>query len=157
MNTLIYSLGDKADNILCSLDLTEADWKKYSLVKDKFDAHFVQWSNIIFECAKFSIHKQEEGEFVDAFIADLHSLVEHCAYGSLHNEMICDGIVMEIRNSALSEGLQLDAALTLESAVTHVRQAEAVKLQQPLLRAGCSGGKLDTPVGAVQKGSVTPK
>ena len=38
-----------------------------------------------------------------------------------------------IRDSSLSEKLQLDYELTLTKAVTLVRQAEAVKQQQPLL------------------------
>ena len=64
--------------------------------------------------------------------------------------MIRDRIVVGIRNVALSEKLQLELELTLESAVTRVRQAEASKLQQPLLRSG-SEGKGDTPVRAVHK------
>lgn len=63
-----------------------------------------------------------------------------------------DRIVVGIRNSKLSEKLQLDRELTLDSAVAQVRQAEAVKLQQPLLR-----GKPDTPVGAVQRAKGGPK
>ena len=51
-----------------------------------------------------------------------------------------------ICNSALSEKLQLDSGLTLDTAVTQVRQSEAIKQQQPLLR-----GKPDTSVGAVQR------
>ena len=49
-----------------------------------------------------------------------------------------------IRNSGLSEKLQLDPRL---SAITQVCQAEAVKQQQPLLR-----GKPDTSVGAFMCG-----
>lgn len=48
--------------------------------------------------------------------------------------MICDRIVVGIRDSSLVEKLQLDSELTLTKAVTLVRQAEAVKQQQPLLR-----------------------
>lgn len=55
------------------------------------------------------------------------------------------------RHVALSEKLQLKADLTLEAAVPQVRQSEAVKLQQPLLRTR-SEVKGDTPVGAVDKG-----
>ena len=83
---------------------------------------------------------------MDTFITALYALAEHCRYGSLRDQMIRDRIVVGIRNSKLSEKLQLDPNLTLASAITHVRQSEAVKLQQPLLR-----GKPDTPVGAVQK------
>lgn len=53
---------------------------------------------------------------------------------------------MGIRNCTLSEKLQLDPRLTLDTAITQVRQSEAVKQQQPLLR-----GKPNTPVGAINK------
>lgn len=64
--------------------------------------------------------------------------------------MIRDWIVVGIRNSTLSERMQLQPDLDLEKAITQVRQAEAIKQQQPLLRSG-SGGKADTLVGAVHK------
>ena len=55
--------------------------------------------NVIFERARF---RQEEGEAVDAFITSLYSLAEHCSYGTLHDEMIRDRIVVGIRNAQLS-------------------------------------------------------
>ena len=84
---------------------------------------------------------------METFITALYALAEHCGYGNLHDEMIRDRIVMGICNTRLSEKLQLDPNLTLDSAITQARQSEAVKLQQPLLR-----GKPDTPVGTVQRG-----
>ena len=81
------------------------------------------------------------------FITALYTLAEHCGYGGLHDEMIRDRIVVGIRNSKLSEKLQLDPDLTLASAITQVRQSEAVKLQQSVIR-----GKPDTPVGSLQRG-----
>ena len=150
VNTLIYSMGDEADDILRSFGLSEPDSKKYDVVLAKFEAHFIKRRNVIFERAKFNMHKQEEGEPVDAFITALYGLAEHCGYGNLHDEMVRDRIVVGIRNAALSEKLQLDADLTLEKAVTQVRQSEAIKQQQPLLRGG-SAVKPDTPIGAVQR------
>jgi hypothetical protein len=46
------------------------------------------------------------------------------------DEMIRDRIVVGIRGTALSQKLQLDAALSLEKAKTMVRQREAVQDQQ---------------------------
>ena len=93
---------------------------------------------------KFNRRRQEEGE---AFITALYTIAEHCGYGGLHDEIIRD---VGIRNSQLSEKLQLNL---LASAITQVRQSEAVKLQQPAIR-----GKPDAPVGAVQggKGGLRP-
>ena len=155
-NTLIYSMGAQADDILRSFSLSEEDKRKYSVVKAKFDSHFVKRRSIIFERAKFNMRKQEDGEPVDAFITALYTLAEHCGYGALHEEMIRDRLVVGLRNAKLSEKLQLDAELTLEKAVTQVRQAEAIRLQQPLLR-GEAVGKPDTPVGVVQRGKPGAK
>ena len=50
------------------------------------------------------------------------------------DEMIRDRIVVGIRDFSLSEKLQLDAELTLTTAVAKVRQAEQIRKQQPILR-----------------------
>ena len=131
--------------------LSEEHRKDYATVKSTFDKHFVPRRNVIFERAKFNQRIQQEGEPVESFITALYALAEHCGYGELHDDMIRDRIVVGIRNSALSEKLQLDPELTLAKAATQVRQAEAVKQQQPLVR-----GKPDAPVGAVGKGSGRP-
>ena len=92
---------------------------------------------------------------MDAFIADLYALAEHCSYGDLHDEMIRDRIVVGIRDFSLSEKLQLDAELTLTTAVAKVRQAEQIRKQQPILRGETqetAGKKHDIPVGAVERG-----
>ena len=64
----------------------------------------------------------------------LYDLVEHCDYGDLKEQMIRDRLVVGIRDSALSQKLQLDSTLTLESAKTSIRQKEAVHKQQQLLK-----------------------
>ena len=103
MNTLIYSMGDEADDILHSLNLSEDERKAHAVVKGKFDSHFIKRQNIIFERAKFNMQRQEEGEPVDTFITALYSLAEHCGFGALHDELIRDRIVIGIRDARLSE------------------------------------------------------
>ena len=58
-STLIYCMGDAADDILHSFKLTEADSKVYETVKEKFESHFVKRRNVIFERVKFNNRKQE--------------------------------------------------------------------------------------------------
>ena len=139
VNTLIYSIGVKADDIFQSFELSADDSKKYDTVKGKFETHFVKRRNTIFERAKFNSCKQEQGEAVDDFIVDLYALAEPCQYGNLREEMIRDQIVIGIRDGRLAEKLQLDAALTLDKAVTEARQSEAVKKQQSTVREGSAG------------------
>ena len=64
--------------------------------------------------------------------------------------MIRDRLVVGLLSARLSEKLQLDAELILEKAITQVRQAEAIKFQQSLIR-GEGAGKPDIPVGSVNK------
>ena len=55
VNTLIFTMGDKVDNILQSFRLSADNAKKYATVKGKFEGHFVHVKrrNTIFERAKF--------------------------------------------------------------------------------------------------------
>ena len=53
MNTLIYSMGDGADDIMRSFGLSVEDAKNYITVLAKFEAHFVKRRNVIFMRAKF--------------------------------------------------------------------------------------------------------
>ena len=41
VNTLIYTMGDQADDILRSFKLSEAQSKSYEVVREKFNSHFV--------------------------------------------------------------------------------------------------------------------
>lgn len=48
-NMLIHAMGDQADNILRSFGLLEQDRKRYTIVRDKFEKHFIQRGNAIYE------------------------------------------------------------------------------------------------------------
>jgi len=50
-NTLIYLMGDYADDILRSFCLTEEESKTYKTVKEKFDSYFIKRHDTIFERA----------------------------------------------------------------------------------------------------------
>ena len=83
VNTLIYTMGDRADDILRSLTLTVEDRKKY----DKVNEHFVGKRNVIYERVRFNMRRQEEGESVDMFITALYELAEHCGDARLRKSI----------------------------------------------------------------------
>ena len=56
-----------------------------------------------------------------------------CEFGELKEQLICDRIVIGIRDISLSEKLQINTDLTLEKAKRLVRQREAVQGQQAIL------------------------
>lgn len=127
-------MGDKADIVFQSFHMSDEQSQSFNAVLDRFDKHFVIRRNIIFERAKFNMRKQQAGESSEAFITDLHKLSEFCEYGELHDDLVRDRIVVGVRDDKLSEKLQLDSALTLEKAISIVRQSEQVRLQQSVLR-----------------------
>ena len=134
ISTLVYSLGDKAEDILTSFNLKDEELKKYDTVKGKFDSYFAKRRNTIYEQARFNSRTQGKNETVDEFIADLYHLAENCGYGTLHDELVRDRIVVGIRDGKLSEELQLQADLTLDSCITKVQQSESVKKHQDVVR-----------------------
>ena len=132
---LLYCIGEKSKDIFNGFGLTANDAKKFKTVMEKFDNHFVIKRNTIFECAKFNLRKQEHDETVEAFIIALHKLSETCKFGLLRDELIRDRIVMGIKDTKLSEKLQLGKDLTLDKAVTMIRQSEQVRQQQDITRS----------------------
>ena len=157
VNTLVYTMGDVADDILSSFGLSEEDKTKYDVVVEKFEAHFVKKRNVIFERAKFNQRRQEEGEPVDDFVTSLYCLSEHCKYGNLRDEMIRDRIVVGLLDSTLSEKLQLEPNLTLEMAITSARQREQVKKQQQVIRADETPSNIDTILAKKSQGKLRVK
>ena len=141
VNTFIYSMGEEAEDIFVSFELSADEAKQYDVVRNKFENHFIPKRNVIFERAKFYMRSQNTDEPVDNFITDLYCLAEHCSFGTLKDEMIRDKIVVGIKDKALSQKLQLDAELTLEKAVTRVRQYEKVKKEQSILSEASGSNK----------------
>jgi len=146
VNTLMYLLGDKADDILTSFQLSEEDSAKYKVVKTKFDEYFEVRTNVIYERVLFNKRVQLPNEPVDEFILALNCLVEHCNFGALKEEMIHDRLVVGLANLVLTERLQLDPELTLQKAIERARNSELVKKQQGTIR----GAKKSFQVEAVK-------
>ena len=55
VNTLIYSMGGEADDIVQSLGIAAEDQKKYDVVKKRLEDFFIIKRNVIFERAKFKL------------------------------------------------------------------------------------------------------
>src|SRR5436190_6820025 len=134
VNMLLYCLGNEGENLLDSFNLSDEDLKSYDIVKSKFDDYLGFKKNIIYERAKFLKRRQLPGEPVDSFMNDLHKLAESCNFRDLKEELVRDLIVIGVEDCKLSESLQLDETLTLNKAMLRVRQAEACKAQQKVIR-----------------------
>ena len=133
IDALMYIMGDKSEDIFKSFDISREDAKKYDKVLEKFDGYFVGKRNIIFERAQFNRRVQRPGEPINDFITDLYAMADKCNYGTLRDELLRDRIVVGIIDQSLSEKLQLDQGLTLQTALEKVRLSESIKQQQDVL------------------------
>ena len=142
-STLLYCLGEDAEDVLLSTGITPAERKKYTDVLSKFNEFFKVRKNVIFERARFNRRGQQEGESAEEFIAALFNLAENCDYGAMKEELIRDRLVAGIKDDTLSQRLQLDASLTLEKAKKAVRQKEAVYEQQQALKGSSKSNPVE--------------
>ena len=127
VSALLYCMGDHADSVLTSTKIATEDRLKYDSVMSKFDEYFKVRRNVILERARFNQRNQLAGESVEHYITVLYTLVETCEYSNLTEELLRDRLVVGIRDSSLSERLQMDPELTLEKAKRIARQREAIK------------------------------
>lgn len=156
LNTLLYCLGEKAEEVLLSTGINEDERKVYNTVIEKLDSFFKVRKNVIFERARFNRRSQLEGETADQYIMALMQLVESCEYGTLRQDMLRDRIVVGIRDSAMSERLQLDPDLKLDKAMKFVRQREAVHEGQLVLKGTEDGSVMPANVDETKLGRRRP-
>ena len=120
--------------MLTSTNASEDDRKDFDSVLGKFDDFFKVRRNIIFERARFNRRSQKERETAEKYIMELYRLSETCEYGDMSDDMIRDRLIVGIRDTSLSQQLQIDPELTLEKAKQRIRQREAVSEQQRELK-----------------------
>ena len=94
----------------------------------KFEEYFVVKRNIIYEQTKFHERQQKEGQTVEEYYRILRSLITHCQYRNVE-EQVRDGFVVGLRNRNLKERLQLTHNLTLTKALEIARKDEQIKQQ----------------------------
>ena len=87
VNTLLYTMGEEAEDTLESTNPTADERNTYWGVIGKFVAFFQVRRNVIFERARFN-RCQNEDESVEQFITSLYSHAERCDYGALREAMI---------------------------------------------------------------------
>ena len=134
VSTLLYCLGEEAEEVLNTTRISDKNRKKYQKVIEQFDAYFKVRKNVIYECARFNKRSQLLDESVDHFITEIHMLAETCEFGDMKEELIRDRLIVGIQDLALSERLQLEPDLDLDKPKRLIRQREAVKLQQEFLQ-----------------------
>lgn len=148
-------MGNEAETVFGTFNLTAEEAKDYDTVVKKFDNHFMPKRNIIYERAVFHQRSQEAGENIETFVRSLHMLAATCEFNEKKEEMIRDRLVIGIRSIETSRQLQAQEDLTLEVAVRKARQAESLGAQQSSLNRNAHNAETDearTFRGASQSG-----
>ncbi len=94
--TLLYSMGECANDILKTLEIDE-EKASFEEVKKALDDHFSERRNVLVERTRFNRRIQLPGEPVDTFIQDLYKIAADCEYGALKNELIRDRIIVGLQ------------------------------------------------------------
>ena len=121
-------MGSEADKIFSSFYLSDDNKRKFKYSK-KYLMDISYQNVLTFSKGLYSTKEDNEGESVEHFITALYTLSEHCNFGDMRDQLIRDLIIVGIRDSKLSEKMQLDPDLTLEKAIILARQSETVKKQ----------------------------
>ena len=116
VSTLLYCLGEDAEDILGTTRIAVDNKKKYDKVAEAFDNYFKVCKNIIFERARFNKRNQLPNESAEQFITVMHRMAENCEFGNIKDELIHDRFVVGICDESLSKRLQMKAELTLDKA-----------------------------------------
>ena len=67
---------------------------------------------------------QLPGETIEKYVTVSFNLVNSCHHTEFKEEILCDHLVVGIRDLTLSKRFQMDSQLTLEKAMKMVRQQE---------------------------------
>ena len=120
VSTLLYCLGEEAEAVLASTNITDEEWKVYDTVLKKLDDFFKVRGIVIFEQARFNRRNQVQGETAEHIMA-LYALADNCEYGAMKEELIRDKLVVGIQDDVVSKKLQFISDLTLEKAKKEIR------------------------------------
>ena len=83
VNTLLYCLGEEAEDVLTSTHITSESRKKFTNVLQKFNEFLKVRKNVIFERARFNQRSQGNTETTEQFITSLYNLAADCEFAEL--------------------------------------------------------------------------
>ena len=95
----------------------ETDRQDIEKVTDAFQRHCIGEVNVTYERYVFNRRVQDTGETFDAFLADLRRLACTCDFETLEESIICDRIVIGIREDSTRRKLLQTRKLDLQAAI----------------------------------------
>ncbi|KAG5877003.1 hypothetical protein JTB14_020657 [Gonioctena quinquepunctata] len=121
---LLHCLGEEANEVLETLDLTANDRTDPDKIIKQLDVHFLPKSNPSVETHKFNSRNQLYGESFENFLAELKKIARDCEFGTFKDRLIKDRIVSGIRDQKVKDRLLRETNLDLTKTIEICRVAE---------------------------------
>lgn len=96
---MLHTIGEKAQELFETFDLTEENAAIYEQVTAAFEQYCVLKKNEIVCRHLFFQRNQKEGETFDEFLTELKRLSLDCAFDVLKDSLIKDRIISGIKNT----------------------------------------------------------
>ena len=130
MATFITCIGYEALRIYNALPFAyEAEKGDLDRVLDKMQKYCLGETNVIYERFRFNGKTQQDGESFDNFLTNLIELAKTCQFGTMHDALLRDRIVVGVRDDALRKQLLQKRELTLSECISICRASETTALQ----------------------------
>ncbi len=97
--SLLSVMGKDCYRIYKHLDMEVADREKTATILTAMRKHFEPQVNVIYERYVFNTTDQESSEGIDQYVTKLRQLSESCEFGTSHDELIRDRIVLGTKDS----------------------------------------------------------
>ena len=78
INTLIYAMRPQAEDVMLMFGLAANEAKKYDMIREKFESHFIVCHKVSHERARFNYRVQKDEESIETILSDLYALIENC-------------------------------------------------------------------------------
>ena len=127
--TLKTVMGRECRQILSRLELTDAEKKDTTAILDKLQAYFAPTRNILYERYLFHAAEQQPNENVDQYMIHLRHLAGPCNFGTLHDEMLRDRLVLGCRDKGARARLFRERDCNLKKALETLQISETTQEQ----------------------------
>lgn len=129
IDSLLYTMGEAAEDIFLQLSLTGENRKKYAEVVKAFDGYFTPKTNKAHHIVQFNGRTQSANETNEEYIRILHSLAQKCDFGTNREDNIKYRLLTGMKDKTLSVELQQlsDDNLTLEAVTSRMRAKEVIQ------------------------------
>lgn len=156
----LVSVGAKTYKLIRSLVAPEDPKEKtYEDLAKLVQVHYKPKPSVIVERFKFNTRRQQPGETISMFLAELRRLSENCEFGATLEEMLRDRIVCGASDNKIQRRLLAEPKLTLKRALDlaiaiETSEKDVLDLQKNNAQEGGLVKKMEMIPRVLEKSSV---